>query len=171
MPFGEKLKLIKEDRGLTNKAIHEKCDVPLSTVIRVFDEETPSGNFETFAKLAAGLDFSLDELAGLKPPCSVDPKLLEEKDATIASYIEMIKEKDAVIKSYENMIKEKDVTINTYSELLKEKAERISELKEEKNQERRSRIKLSWSVVGLVAAILAIVVSVLILLAVHMTHD
>lgn len=142
MPFGEKLKLIKKDRGLTNKAIHEKCDVPLSTVTRVFDEETPSGNFETFAKLAAGLGFSLDELAGLTPPCTVDAEVLKEKDATIASYTEMLKEKDSVIASHLDMMKEKDLTIRSFTELLKTKDERVQELREEKEQLRKEKHRL-----------------------------
>lgn len=84
MPYGEKLKLIKKDRKLTNAKISEICDVALSTVTRVFDEKTPSGNFETFVALARGIGFSLDELAGLKPPVeSPNLELLNEKNAKI----------------------------------------------------------------------------------------
>lgn len=97
MPYGEKLNLIKEERKLTNAKISKMCDVSLSTVTRVFDEKNLSGNFETFVSLAKGLNFSLDELAGLKPPAesstaSISAELLKEKD-------ERIKEKDETIKS------------------------------------------------------------------------
>lgn len=93
MPYGEKLNSIKEERKLTNAKISEICKVSLSTVTRVFDEKNLSGNFETFVSLARGLNFSLDELAGLKPPStSVSAELLKEKD-------ERIREKDEEIKS------------------------------------------------------------------------
>ena len=94
MPYGEKLKLIKKNRGLTNKAIHELCEVPLSTVTRMFDDETLSGNFETFVSLAKGLNFSLDELAGLKQPDKSSDdltQLLKEKDVKIEQLTEQIK--------------------------------------------------------------------------------
>ena len=94
MPYGEKLNLIKEERKLTNAKISKMCDVSLSTVTRVFDEKNLSGNFETFVSLAKGLNFSLDELAGLKPPASpsISAELLKEKD-------ERLKEKDEIIKA------------------------------------------------------------------------
>ena len=93
MPYGEKLNSIKEERKLTNAKISEICKIPLSTVTRVFDEKNLSGNFETFVSLAKGLNFSLDELAGLKPPStSVSAELLKEKD-------ERIREKDEEIKA------------------------------------------------------------------------
>lgn len=93
MPYGEKLNSIKEERKLTNAKISEICKVSLSTVTRVFDEKNLSGNFETFVSLARGLNFSLDELAGLKPPStSVSAELLKEKD-------ERIREKDEEIKA------------------------------------------------------------------------
>lgn len=92
MPYGEKLNSIKKDRGLTNAKIHEICDVPLSTVTRVFDKKTPGANFETMVAFAKGLNFSLDELAGLKPPTeNYCIRLIKEKDAKIQQLEEYIK--------------------------------------------------------------------------------
>ena len=68
MPYGEKLKLIKTERHLTNLQISTMCDVPLATVTRIFDEKNPGGNFETYVAIARGLGISLDELIGLKQP-------------------------------------------------------------------------------------------------------
>lgn len=108
MPYGEKLKLIKKERGLTNSAIHKMCNVPLATVTRLFDEKNLSGNFETFVSIARGLGISLDEIAGLKPvDTSVEEihksysKLLAEKDDLIAKKDNEIAEKDKMIKSLE----------------------------------------------------------------------
>lgn len=89
MPYGEKLKSIKTDRKLTNAQIRNLCGVPLATVTRLFDEKNLSGNFETFVALAKGLNFSLDELAGLKPPAqSPSSELLAQKDEQNAKLIE-----------------------------------------------------------------------------------
>lgn len=89
MPYGAKLKSIKESRHLTNNAIKDLCKVPLSTVTRLFDEENVSGNFETFVLIAKGLNISLDELAGLKPPTPhPNSELLLEKDGKISSLLE-----------------------------------------------------------------------------------
>ena len=92
MPYGEKLKLIKKELGITNAKISKICDVPLSTVTRIFDEDTPSGNFATFVAIAKGLNISLDEIAGLKQPdASLNPEILKEKDAKIEQLTEAIK--------------------------------------------------------------------------------
>lgn len=101
MPYGKKLKTIKNDKKLTNVEIHKICNVPLATVTRMFDEESQGGNFETYVSLARGIGFSLDELAGLKQP---------NEQPLAAPIIE---------------------TFNSYSEILKEKDERIQELKEQ----------------------------------------
>ena len=89
MPYGEKLNSIKKDRGLTNAKISTICEVPLSTVTRVFDKKTPGANFETMVAFAKGLNFSLDELAGIKPPTeNYCLRLIKEKDAKIQQLIE-----------------------------------------------------------------------------------
>ena len=130
MPYGEKLKSIKNERHLTNAEIHKICDVPLATVTRLFDEKNLSGNFETFVSIARGLGISLDELAGLK----------QQDEAPLPSPIVE--------------------TINSYSELLKEKDERIAELKEqnaalekEKQAVRREKHRLASVLIGLVGVL------------------
>ena len=102
MPYVEKLKMIRDEKELTNVEIAKLSDVPLATVTRVFNERTLNPTFETIVKIAIGMGVSLDELAGLKQP----------EEPPIASPIE--------------------TTLNSYSELLKEKDERIKELKLEK---------------------------------------
>ena len=93
MPYGEKLKLIKKDRHLTNTKIRDLCNVPLSTVTRMFDEGNPGGNFETFVALAKGIGFSLDELAGLKQSGKSSDELsqlIKEKDIKIDQLMDAI---------------------------------------------------------------------------------
>lgn len=102
MPYVEKLRMIKEEKDLTNAEIAKLGDLPLATVTRVFNERTLNPTFETITRIAIGMGVSLDELVGLKQP----------DEPPIASPIE--------------------TTLNSYSELLKEKDERIKELKLEK---------------------------------------
>lgn len=100
MPYVEKLKMIKEEKGLTNKQISDLGNIPLATVTRVFNENTINPTFETIVGIAKGIGVSLDELAGFKNP----------DDAPITTPIVE--------------------TLSSHSELLKEKDERIAELKE-----------------------------------------
>ena len=104
MPYVERLKMIKEDKQLTNAEIARIGNIPLPTVTRVFNGQTPNPTFETIAGISLGMGVSLDELIGLKQP----------DEQPISSPIEN--------------------TLNSYSELLKEKDERIKELKNERNR-------------------------------------
>ena len=112
MPYFEKLKMIKEEKGLSNADIARVGNLPLPTVTRVFSGQTPNPSIETLIGIAVGMGISLDELVGLKQP-----------DAPpIASPIEK--------------------TLNSYADLLGEKDNRIKELKEEVARERREKYKI-----------------------------
>ena len=126
MPYSEKLKMIKEEKGLTNAVISKTGDVPLSTVTRIFNERTPNTSFETMVGLARGMGFSLDELAGLKKP---------DEQPLASPIID---------------------TINSYAELLKEKDDRIKELKEDKCVIRKEKYKLVTVLVALVLLLVAL---------------
>ena len=134
MPYGEKLKLIKKDRGLTNSAIHKMCDVPLATVTRLFDEKNLSGNFETFVAIAKGLNISLDELAGLKP-----------SDASVGeihkTYSEQLAKKDALLVEKNNVIANQDKIIQSLSDAYR--------------NEHRGKNRLTW-VLATIAILLLI---------------
>lgn len=112
MPYFEKLKVIKEEKGLSNADIARVGNLPLPTVTRVFNGQTPNPSIETLIGVAIGMGISLDELVGLKQP-----------DAPpIASPIEK--------------------TLNSYADLLGEKDNRIKELKDEVARERREKYKI-----------------------------
>lgn len=103
MPYVEKLKLIKEDRKLSLGDIAKVGDIPLATVTRVFNGQTPNPTFETITRIAIGMGVSLDELTGLKQPdappvaspienaLNASADLLSEKDKWIAILTESIK--------------------------------------------------------------------------------
>lgn len=140
MPYGEKLKLIKKDRGLTNSAISKLCNVPLATVTRLFDEKNLSGNFETFVAIAKGLGISLDELAGLKPA-----------DTSV----------EEIHKSYSEQLAKKDV-------LLAEKDKTIQSLTDAYRNEHRGKNRLTW--VLSIIAILVLIVFAIDVLNGHIGH-
>ena len=133
MPYGEKLKLIKKEKQLTNAAISKICSVSLPTVTRLFDEKNLSGNFETFVALAKGLNFSLDELAGLKPPVA-------------SPTLDLLAEKDAQIKK----LTEENDALHKYA---KEIHEDNKELRKDNKSLRREKIKVVGVLVALLTAL------------------
>ena len=124
-----KLKEIKEQKRLTNAEIAKLSNVPLPTITRIFNGQTPNPTFETFSSIAIALGSSLDEIAGLK----------SAEDTTIAAPIVS--------------------TLDSYSELLKEKDERINELKEEVKAAKKEKLRFFIAlacVVGFVLLFLAV---------------
>ena len=113
MPYVEKLKMIKEKKELSLSDIAKVGDIPLATVTRVFNGQTPNPTFETVTRIAIGMGVSLDELAGLKQPdappvaapienaLNTSAELLSEKDKWIAILTEAVnrerKEKHMVL--------------------------------------------------------------------------
>ena len=95
--------MIKEDKKMSLSDIARVGDIPLATVTRVFNGQTPNPTFETIIRIAIGMGVSLDELAGLKQPdappvaspienaLSNSAELLAEKDKWIATLTEGIK--------------------------------------------------------------------------------
>lgn len=134
MPYLEKLKAFKEEKDLTNSEIARLSNIPLATITRIFNGSTPNPTFETFTQIAIALGVSLDEIAGLKEP----------DEPPIPSRIEM--------------------TLDSYSELLREKDDRIKELKEEIEKERKEKHNI-------IGALVFFVAFVLILLAVEVLRN
>ena len=126
MHYLDKLKALKEEKDLTLAEIAKLSNVPLPTVTRIFNGQTPNPTFETFSQIAIALGASLDEITGLKQP----------EAPPIATPIEN--------------------TLNSYAELLREKDDRIRELKEEKEKERREKYKLAIALGCFVAFVLII---------------
>lgn len=129
MPYLEKLKALKEERKITNVEIARVSNIPLATITRIFNGQTPNPTFETFSHIAIALGASLDEITGLK----------QTETPPIASPIQN--------------------TLDSYAELLKEKDDRIKELKSEKEYERKQKHKMIialFCVIGFVLLILAV---------------
>ena len=126
MPYVEKLKVIRDEKKITNVEIAKISNIPLATITRVFNGQTPNPTFETISRIALSLGISLDELIGLKEP----------DEPPVAPRIE--------------------TTLNSYSELLQAKDERIRELKEEKERERKDRHRITCVLVCVVIAVIVL---------------
>jgi transcriptional regulator with XRE-family HTH domain len=124
MPYVEKLKAIRDEKKITNVEIAKISNIPLATVTRVFNGQTPNPTFETISRIAVALGISLDEIIGLKEP----------DEPPVVPRIE--------------------TALNSYSELLQEKDERIRELKEEKERERKDRYKVTSVLICVVCFLL-----------------
>lgn len=126
MPYVEKLKALKEEKELTNSEIARLSNIPLATITRIFNGATPNPTFETITQIAIALGTSLDEITGLKEP----------DEPPIPSRIEN--------------------TLNSYSELLKEKDDRIKELKDSVEKERKEKHMLQGIFTLFIAFILVV---------------
>ena len=152
MPYGEKLKKIKKERGLTNTQIHEICnDVSLPTISRVFDEGSQGGQWETYVSLARGLGFSLDELAGLKQPD--EQPLASPIIETFNSHAELLKEKDERIQE----LKEQNENLRATIGKLKESTDKtIATLEKEKTDIRHEKRKTTSALICVVLILLGL---------------
>lgn len=131
MPIVEKLKMIKEDKGITNTELEKLSNIPLATITRVFNGHTPNPSFETISRIAIALGVSLDEVVGLKEP----------DETPTPSRIEN--------------------TLNAYAEVLKDKDDRIRFLMEEVNRERTEKHNITGAfilLIGFALLVLAIVI-------------
>ena len=146
MPYIERLKAIRDERGFKNTVLSQLADLPLATVTRIFNGSTPNPTFETFVKLSIALGVSLDEIAGLRQPEA--PPLDAHIENTLVSYAELLKERD---------------------ERLREKDELIASLKEAYSKELKLRRKILFAV-GTVMSLLLIVVILLVIIDMSIGH-
>ena len=129
MLYLERLKALKEKRGLTSAEIAELANIPQATVKRIFNGTTPDPRFDTIASITIALGGSLDEIAGLKQS--------EEQPSTRVEHI---------MANYTELLKEKD-------ERIKEKDQMITMLKELGQQDRTQKMRLLWFIGGFVTIV------------------
>lgn len=104
MLYLEKLKTLKEEKNLTNVEIAKLSNIPLATITRIFNGQTPNPTFETISQIAIALGASLDEVTGLKQPDA--PPIATPIEKTLDSYAELLKEKDERIRELKEEVKE-----------------------------------------------------------------
>ena len=104
--FLERLRVLKDKSGLTTKQIAEKCDIPESTVARIFSGKTPNPTIITVMAMVKAMGGQaadiFDDNAQVNTAPSVPQSVLtdvEQKNLEIVElYKSIIKSKDKYIK-------------------------------------------------------------------------
>ena len=105
--FLERLRTLKDKSGLTTKQIAEKCDIPESTVTRIFSGKTPNPTIITVMALTKAMGGQaadiFDDNAQVNTVPTVPQSVLtdvEQKNLEIIElYKSIIKSKDRYIKT------------------------------------------------------------------------
>ena len=140
MSIGNKIKTLREGKGITPKVFADKIDKDVSTLNRI-----ESGKISTFSpkflkELADNLGVGIAELFDENSPIAIQHTekgdnigVLHQQNKTqtekIEYYEQLLLSKDEVIKSKDEVIKSKDVLIESKDELIKSKDELINSLK------------------------------------------
>ena len=104
--FLERLRILKDKSGLTTKQIAEKCDIPESTVARIFSGKTPNPTIITVMAMVKAMGGQaadiFDDDAQINTAPSVPQSVLtevEQKNLEITElYERIIKTKDKYIR-------------------------------------------------------------------------
>lgn len=104
--FLERLRVLKDKSGLTTKQIAEKCDIPESTVTRIFSGKTPNPTIITVMAMTKAMGGQaadiFDDNAQVNTIPAVPQSVLtevEQKNSEIVElYERMLKTKDKYIK-------------------------------------------------------------------------
>ncbi len=60
--IGDKIKVWRKKRDLTQDALAKKADIPYTTLAKIESDVIQNPSLQTITKIAEGLDVSLDEL-------------------------------------------------------------------------------------------------------------
>lgn len=111
--FLERLRVLKDKSGLTTKQIAEKCNIPESTITRIFSGKTPNPTIITVMAMTRAMGGTaadiFDDNAQVNTTPAVPTKVLtemEEKNLEIINlYRGIISSKDETIQSKDKIIK------------------------------------------------------------------
>ena len=110
--FLERLRLLKDKSGLTTKQIAEKCDIPESTVTRIFSGKTPNPTIITVMALTKAMGGQAADIFDDNAQVNTIP-------AVPQVVLTDIERKNLEIKElYENIISTKDKTIKMLTYML-----------------------------------------------------
>ena len=104
--FLERLRILKDRSGLTTKQIAEKCDIPESTVTRIFSGKTPNPTIITVMAMVKAMGGQaadiFDDNAQINTAPSVPQSVLTEVEQKNLEIVELYK---SIIKSKDKYIK------------------------------------------------------------------
>lgn len=104
--FLERLRVLKDKSGMTTKQIAEKCDVPESTVTRIFSGKTPNPTIITVMAMTKAMGGTAADIFDDNAQVNTVPAVpqvvltdMERKNLEITElYKDIIKSKDKTIK-------------------------------------------------------------------------
>ena len=104
--FLERLRLLKDKSGMTTKQIAEKCDIPESTVTRIFTGKTPNPTIITVLAMTKAMGGTAADIFDDNAQVNTNPTVpqvvlsdMEKKNLEITElYKDIIKSKDKIIK-------------------------------------------------------------------------
>ena len=119
----ENIKELKKSKGMTNKQIAEKTNLPERTVNRIFSGETDNPYIDTLHRIVTVLDGSLDDILA-------DTKMVvgEKNLATLQEHVDTVTAERNLIIAENAMLKEKVNALTSENELLKLKLMHKEEL-------------------------------------------
>lgn len=117
--FLERLRLLKDKSGLTTKQIAEKCNIPESTVTRIFSGKTPNPTIITVMAMTRAMGGTaadiFDDNAQVNTTPAVPTKVLTEMEEKNLEIVALYK---GIINSKDETIQSKDKTIKTLTGIL-----------------------------------------------------
>jgi transcriptional regulator with XRE-family HTH domain len=117
--FLERLRLLKDKSGMTTKQIAEKCNIPESTVTRIFSGKTPNPTIITVMAMTKAMGGTaadiFDDNAQVNTVPAVPTKVLTEMEEKNLEIVDLYK---GIINSKDETIQSKDKTIKTLTGIL-----------------------------------------------------
>ena len=104
--FLERLRMLKDKSGMTTKQIADKCDIPESTITRIFSGKTPNPTIITVMAMTKAMGGTAADIFDDNAQVNTNPTVpqvvltdMEKKNLEITElYKDIIKSKDKIIK-------------------------------------------------------------------------
>lgn len=117
--FLERLRTLKDKSGMTTKQIADKCNIPESTVARIFSGRTPSPTIITVMAMTKAMGGTaadiFDDNAQVNTSPSVPQVVLTDMEKKNLEIVDLYK---GIINSKDETIQSKDKTIRTLTGIL-----------------------------------------------------
>ena len=103
--FLERLRLLKDKSGMTTKQIAEKCDIPESTITRIFSGKTPNPTIISVMAITKAMGGTAADIFDDNAQVNTQPKVPQ------AVLTDMEKKNLEIVDLYKGIIESKDKTI------------------------------------------------------------
>ena len=110
--FLERLRILKDKSGMTTKQIAEKCDIPESTVTRIFSGKTPNPTIITVMAMTKAMGGTAADIFDDNAQVNTQPKVPQ------VVLTDMEKKNLEIVDLYKGIIESKDKTIKLLTYVL-----------------------------------------------------